>query len=97
MTSALNIAAGGMHAATVRFEAAAHDIVRAGTTAQTEAAEPAAPAGSTGAPVTVSGLPQGDLLGGVIDLKLAEISYKANLKVFEVAARLEDEALDILA
>lgn len=107
MSSALSIAAGGMRAATVRFESAAHDIVRAGAEAQnalnagsedrnapTQAPDPAL---SGGAPVSVPGLGLPDLATSLVSLKEAEISYKASVKVFEVASRLENELLDILA
>ena len=97
MSSALSIAAGGLRTATVQFESAARDIVSAGTSFQSEQTPQNDPATSGGAPISVASFPVPDLTEGILDLKLAEISYKANAKVFEVAARLEQEALDILA
>lgn len=97
MSSALSIAAGGLRTATVQFESAARDIVSAGTSFQSEPAPQSDPSTSGGAPISLASFPEPDLTQGVIDLKLAEISYKANAKVFEVAANLQREALDILA
>ena len=96
MSSALSIAAGGMRTATVQFERAAREIVQAGASYSTDTTTTGVPP-TTGAPVTFATAPIPDLVGGILDLKLAEISYKANIKVFEVAARLEEEALNILA
>ncbi len=96
MSSALSISAGGIRTATAQFERAARDIVHAGAAATSEASAPADPSTSGGAPLGFASLPIPDLAEGIINLKLAEISYKANLKVFEAAARLEEEALNIL-
>lgn len=82
--------------ASAQFEQAARDVVRVGTVERPDLETGTDPATSGGAPLGFASLPVPDLVGSVIDLKLAEISYKANAKVFEVAARLEDEALDIL-
>ena len=97
MSSALSIAADGMQTATVQFERAARDIVRAGAGFTADPAAPAEPSTSGGAPLGFAALPVPNLATSVVDLKLAEISYKANAQVFEAAARLEEEALDILA
>jgi hypothetical protein len=96
MSSALSISAGGIRTATAQFERAARDIVAAGTTAAPQNSAAPGPGASGGAPIRVAQLPAPDLAEGIVSLKLAEISYKANLKVFEVAARLEEEALNIL-
>ncbi len=96
MSSALSIAAGGIKTASAQFTSAAREIVQAGTNAHAATTSTAASAASTGAPVSIANFPAPDLFSGIIDLKLAEISYKANIKVFEAAARLEEEALNIL-
>lgn len=98
MSTALSIAAGGIRTAGGQFETAARDIVRAGTSFQADPATATAnPATSGGAPISVANYPIPDLADSLVDMKLAEISYKANIKVFEVAARLEEAALDILS
>jgi flagellar basal body rod protein FlgC len=99
MSSALAIAAGGLQAASRSFETAARTIVSAGATATESVGQAAEPAASGGAPLAaVPPFEEGpDLFEGLIDLKLAEISYKANAKVFAAASRLEDSLLDILA
>ncbi len=97
MSSALSISAGGIRTATAQFERAASDIVQAGAAASNQASAPADPSTSGGPPLSFASLPVPDLAEGIINLKLAEISYKANARVFEVAARLEETALDILS
>lgn len=98
MSTALSIAAGGIRTASGQFETAARDIVRAGTSFQADPTTGTSdPATSGGAPISVANFPIPDLADSLVDMKLAEISYKANIKVFEVAARLEEEALNILA
>ena len=97
MTSALSIAAGGMRAATVHFESAARDLVRAGTEAQEALQQVSDPALSGGAPVSVPALEYPSLTASLVSLKQAEISFKASATVFEVASRLEGELLDIIA
>ncbi|MGI9415040.1 MAG: hypothetical protein ACR2PM_15305 [Hyphomicrobiales bacterium] len=93
----MSIAVGGMRSATQRFETAARDIVRSGAEAQNVLNQVTDPSLSGGAPITVSGLGVPDLADSLVSMKFAEISYKASLKVFEVASRLEDELLDVIA
>jgi len=102
MSSALSIAAGGIQAAARSFETAARNVVTASTglaaSVQTPAPAPSRPPVGA-APVALSqpvaDIP--DLTGSLIDLKVAEISYKAQIEVFKVADRLQDETLDMIA
>lgn len=41
-----------------------------------------------------NGAPQSDLIEDVVDIKVAETSYKANLAVLKVANELSDELLE---
>ena len=96
MISAISSALGGLQAATGRLERAASTIATAPlNTAETDSASDATE--STGRPIDAGGLfDQGDAFAGaLIDAKLAEISYKANLAVLRVADNLTEELLDI--
>ncbi len=101
MSSAISIAAGGLQTAARSFETAARTIVAAGNFQAGEATPPApkaTPTGKTQSPPPASPVfDTPDLGQGLIDLKLAEISYKAQVEVLKVASSLEDEAIDLLA
>jgi len=100
----MSIAAGGLQAAARSLETAARNIVAASTHADlqsgngadaAQASHPAAQALSPAPAVPVFEVP--DLGASVVDLKLAEISYKAQIEVLKAASRLEDEALNLIA
>jgi len=101
--TAISTALGGMQAASERLEQAAGRIVRAGasiepTSATTPASTPNA-AATANQPVarlsSPASLNSDDLVGGIVDAKLAEISYKANLNVVKVANEMLGALLDI--
>ena len=100
MSSSLSIAAGGMQAAGRRFETAARSIVSSGAALQSEPARPAQrPAATqTGSPPPIRQVfDTPGLTEGLIDLKLAETSYKAQIEVLKAASRLEQETLNLIA
>ncbi len=101
MSSALSIAAGGIQVAARSFELAARNVVTAGaaTTAQVAAGSQNVQAvpGSSGAPVSTPHFELPDLTSSLIDLKLAEISYKAQIQIFKAADRIQDQALDLIS
>ena len=96
MISAISSALGGIQSATARFEKAASDVATAGAGPQNEDA--ARSQGQTsGRPIDRSALFGGgdSFAGSLIEAKLAEVSYKANIAVLRVADNLSDELLDI--
>ncbi len=97
MISAISTAATGLHAAVDQFNAAARTIVNAGTP-NTEAGQASTPAAS-GRPLDRPTLPDlsSDLITPLTDLKRAETSYNALLKVLTVADRLQEKTLDIVS
>ncbi len=96
MISAISSALGGLQAATGRLERAASTIATAPVNAADTGNSPDT-SGSTGRPIDSGALfDQSDTFAGaLIDAKLAEISYKANLAVLRVADNLTEELLDI--
>jgi len=107
MSSALSIAANGLQAAGHQFDTAARSVVSSGLAAQNSSSDAATPVSSSNPqnvnasaaslppPAPVFDTP--DLATGLVDLKLAEVSYKAQIEVLNVAAKLEEEAIDLLA
>lgn len=96
---ALSTALGGMQAASARLDQAAGRIARAGTPAISTPKQTAPTATPTsGPPVAPLANPasanSNDLVGGVVDAKLAEISYKANAAVVKVASEMLGALLD---
>lgn len=96
MISALNTAVSGLKAAAARVNEAATTIVRAGTQAVNTANRTASPAPQTGAPLNAAPLVEHDLLTGILNLKQAELAYKANAKLIASLGETERETLDIL-
>ena len=97
--TAISTALGGMQAASARLEQAAGRIVRAGASIDPTPASTPNAATETSQPVSLLSSPASlnsdDLVGGIIDAKLAEISYKANLNVVKVANEMLGALLDI--
>ncbi len=81
MSSIMSIGIGGMRAAEARFQTAANNIVRSGTTA---AAGDAAPG-------------QDDLASSMVALQLASYDFKASAKIVEAGRDMTRSLLDILA
>lgn len=98
MISALNTAVSGLKTAAARVnDAAATTIVRAGTQAVNTAngtVQPTPPTGS--APLNAAPVLEHDLLTGILDLKQAELAYKANAKLIASLEETKRETLDIL-
>lgn len=103
MIGALTTAISGLKNAAARVDAAATRIVRAGITAgnavNADPATPVPPATppASGAPLNAAPVFQDDLLGGILDLKQAEIAYKANAKVVASVGDLKKTLLDTLS
>lgn len=107
MSSALSIAATGLQTANRQVETAARSVVSSGVGAQnnaTDSAKPAASAASQTANPFAAGLPPTrpvfdtpDLATGIVDLKQAQTSYKAQLEVLNIASKLEEEAINLIA
>ena len=98
MINALTTAAAGLKQAATRVDAAATKIVRAGAQASNDinGTGPLTPP-TPGTPIQTGPVLGDDLLTGIIDLKQAELSYKANAKVIASLDELEDSLLDILS
>lgn len=101
MISALQSARAGLGIATARFDDAATTIVRSGAAASEVAAGTASPATSVRAVGTAFSDPLplfGDdvsLVSSLVDLKEAEILYKASATVFGAVADTQKSFLDI--
>ncbi len=113
MISAFNFALAGLNAAANRVSVAAKNIVNVHTPGyeSDRAHQVSTPAGP--AVIVEPGRPGGypanvtpplpptpsdvNLAGEFVDLKLAEISYKASIAVLKTADEMEDSALDILS
>lgn len=107
MSSALSIAATGLQTASRHVETAARSVVSSGLGQQASASQSgtgtsgpvpnpgtAAPA-SLPPPTPVFDVP--DLATSIVDLKQAEISYKAQIDVLNIASKLEEEAINLVA
>ncbi len=98
MISAISSALGGIQSATARFEKAASDVATAGAGQQSDGT--AQSQGQTSGRPIDRGAPFGadnSIAGSLVEAKLAEVSYKANIAVLRVADNLTEELLDITA
>lgn len=95
MIPALSSAIGGLHAASARIERAAGTIAR-GSASPEPSGKAAAPA-LGGRPIDrqVSGVGGADITSGLVELRLAAISYKASLATLRVADQMQDALLDV--
>ena len=98
MISAISTALGGIQSATTRFEKAASDVATAGVGPQGGGAEQSQ-GQTSGRPIDRSAPlgASGSFAGPLIEAKLAEVSYKANIAVLRVADSLSEELLNIKA
>ena len=97
MIGALNTAIAGLQNAAARVDQAARTIVRAGFEAGNSVnADPDAPPPAAGASLDRAPV-EPDLLTGIVDLKQAELAYRANAKVVASVGDLEKSLLDILS
>ena len=99
MSTAISNSLAGLRSATQSLNVAANKIVRSGAAAANELAsvtDETTPTQNSGAPIQPNFSSDTDLVSGIVELKLAEFSYKASAKVFQVASRLEQSLLDTL-
>lgn len=96
MIDALNTAMSGMRLFSTRAGEAAREIVDAGLSAhsalQTVPQSQVKPTPPPAAPLA----PQPDLARGVVNLKLAEIGYKASAKVAAAVSDMHRQLLDVV-
>jgi hypothetical protein len=95
MIPALSSAIGGLHAASARIERAAGTIARGN--ASPEPPGKAAPPVLGGRPIDrqASDVGGADITSGLVELRLAAISYKASLATLRVADQMQDALLDV--
>ena len=97
MTSAISASLSGLQSATQRLNVAAQNTVKSTSfttgNQETGAGQISRPAQS-GAPVRASFDPLPDLQSSLVDLKLAEISYKASAKVLKVALEIDKNLIN---
>ena len=102
MTGAISTSLSGLQSAAQRINVAAGDIVksgaltssnRGGDTGQAGAGQ-ARKSGRSGGPVQINLSPVPDLASSVVDLKLAEISYKASAKALKAVLETQRNFLD---
>ena len=104
MFAPIQIALSGLNAASTRMEVAASNIVNAtGNTAQKQAYSPkiafSTPNSYGGVDTQIIDSPKGtevSLAEEIVQLKIAEHTYKANAMVIKVAAEVQNELLDII-
>lgn len=107
MSSAISTVTSGLHAATQQFEQAAREIVATGTIVPQNRSIPAADKtagnpdptsfnGGRPADVPLVDSRSRDFLSPLIDLKQAETSYKALIKVMQTLDRVQDATIDMV-
>ncbi len=97
MTSAISSSLSGLQSATQRLNQAASNIVRSGDfnpSTQTNVAGPSNQASVSAGPLRANLPPLPDLATSLVDLKLAEVSYKASAKALSVALEIDKKLLD---
>ncbi len=95
MITSIGIALTGLNSATLRLNASASNIANVSTNTDESNAghaplttnQPFTPTFDTNSPFT-------DLASDIVNMKLAEISYKANLNTIKVAGNMFDELLN---
>ncbi len=97
MSTAISASLSGLQSATQRLNDAAHNTVKSASftvgNQQTEAGQNNSPAQSS-APVRASFGPLPDLQSSLVDLKLAEFSYKASAKMLKVVLEIDKNLID---
>ena len=99
MNSAIASSLSGLQSATNSFIAAAEKIVSSGATSiasQSSSTSQTTGTLQSGRPLAVNLNPPEELARGIVDLKLAEFSYKASAKVLKVALDLDKTFIDQL-
>ncbi len=97
MTSAISTSLSGLQSATQRLNVAATNIVLSGnpepekqSTGEVINDKPA----QSGSPARINFSPLPDLTSSIVDLKIAEISYKASAKALKVALEIDKHLID---
>lgn len=93
MINSIGIALSGLQSATSRINESAANIARSGSVGIISNTDNNANTQLT-APINISPIETSNLIEDVVDLKLAELSYKANLKTLEISGELLDELID---
>ncbi len=101
MTTAISISLSGLQSASQRLNDAAAVITKSGDPKLSEKVAPPQPGiegggdrGNSGRPVAAGSISTDDLTSGLIDLKLAEFSYKASARVLKIANEIEGYLID---
>ena len=98
MITSIGIALTGLNSASLRLNASASNITNVSTanslTDQNNAPYAPLTTNQPFTPIFDSDSPSTDLASDIINMKLAEISYKANLSTIKVAGRMFDELLN---
>ncbi len=97
MINAISIALSGLDSASTRLNASASNIANAFTENYTPVDTTSTADASGGVQTTITNRPapfENDLTTEIVDLKVAELAYKANLQTIEVAGDLFDELID---
>lgn len=97
MTSAISSSLSGLQSAQRSLTAAATNIVKSGgfnpASQSLEVKNTSSPTAS-GSPIQANFSPLPDLTSSLIDLKLAEISYKASAEALKVALEIDRNLID---
>jgi len=100
MTSAISASLSGLQSATQRLNVAAQNTVASTSFAsgnQQAGAGQISSSAQSGAPVRASFNPLPDLQSSLVDLKLAEVSYKASAKALKVALEIDKNLINQLS
>ena len=99
MTTAISSSLAGLQSATQRLNVAASNIVKS---PGLESRQPKVDGVATentpksGSPARVNFSPLPDLTSSLVDLKLAEVSYKASAKALKIALEIDKSLIDEL-
>jgi hypothetical protein len=97
MTSAISTSLSGLQSATRRLNVSAENIVignRSDLDPKESDAEQPTRITNSGGPVGANFNLTSDLVSSVVDLKLAEISYKASARALKVALEIDKNLID---
>ena len=97
MTTAISSSLSGLQSATQRLNVAAKNIVQSsdlGFAKQSVSDVRQERNTTSGSPARINLSPLPDLALSIVDLKIAEISYKASAKVLKVALEIDKQLID---
>ena len=97
MTSAISTSLSGLQSATQRLSVAAKNIVQSGNPEfgkQSTSEIIKTKLAQSGSPARVNFSPLPDLTSSIVDLKIAEVSYKASAKALKVALEIDKHFID---